>query len=91
MARGNNGNGDNDYELGESLDEDFPLGDGTADRDAVVECPYCGEEIEMTLDPGSGEHQEYVEDCEVCCQPWQVTVHYEADGSANVIVVPLAE
>lgn len=68
------------------LDEDFPLGDGTADTDAAVWCPYCGEEVVVALDPGSGTHQAYVEDCQVCCRPWQVTVTYTSDGSARVEV-----
>jgi hypothetical protein len=85
------GNGDADYHLSESLDEDFPLGDGTADLEAVVDCPYCGEAIEITLDPGSGAQQDYVEDCEVCCQPWQVSVRYDDEGHAEVTVNPLAE
>jgi len=70
----------------ESLDEDFPLGDGTADTGAVVACPYCGESVEIVLDPGSGTRQEYVEDCEVCCRPWQVSVAYGTDGAAEVSV-----
>ena len=86
-----NGNGDDDYHLRESLDEEFPLGDGTADIDASVECPYCGASVEITLDPGSGASQDYVEDCEVCCQPWQVTVHYDDEGHADVSVNPLNE
>ena len=89
MTQGMNGN--HDDELRESLDEEFPLGDGTADLDAVVECPYCGESVEITLDPGSGNEQEYVEDCEVCCQPWQVTVHYDEDGHADVSVNTIGE
>lgn len=68
------------------LDEDFPLGDGTADTDAVVSCPYCGEAVTIALDPGSGTRQAYVEDCQVCCRPWQVTVTYTMDGSAVVDV-----
>ena len=56
------------------LDEEFPLGDGTADTEAVVRCPYCGEASEIALDPGGGASQEYVEDCPVCCRPWQVQV-----------------
>lgn len=75
----------------ESLDDEFPLGDGTADLDAIVTCPYCGEAVEIALDPGSGEAQEYVQDCEVCCQPWQVHVQYESDGSAEVSVTALDE
>ena len=68
------------------LEDEFPLGDGTADTGATVVCPYCGEEVEIVLDPGSGTHQEYVEDCEVCCRPWQVSVTYGPDGAADVQV-----
>jgi hypothetical protein len=64
--------------------DDFPLGDGTADTVAVVICPYCGEENEIAVDPGSGETQDYIEDCQVCCQPWRVSVTYDNTGSAHV-------
>ncbi len=66
------------------LDDDFPLGDGTAETSAAVECPYCGANNEIGLDPGSGAAQEYVEDCQVCCRPWRVTVAYGPDGQAQV-------
>ena len=70
----------------DELDEEFPLGDGTAETDATVTCPYCGEVNEIGLDPGGGGHQEYVEDCQVCCRPWRVLVEYLPDGSAMVEV-----
>ncbi|MFN8580999.1 MAG: CPXCG motif-containing cysteine-rich protein [Gemmatimonadaceae bacterium] len=73
------------------LDDDFPLGDGTADLGANVTCPYCGEGVALILDPGSGDRQDYVEDCQVCCQPWRVRVRYRRDGSADVSVAPLQE
>lgn len=66
------------------LDEEFPLGDGVADTEALVHCPCCGEPVEIGLDPGGGSHQEYVEDCEVCCRPWLVRVRYDAEGRAEV-------
>jgi hypothetical protein len=68
----------------DDLDEEFPLGDGTVETGATVCCPYCGEINEIALDPGSGSQQEYVEDCQVCCRPWRVAVHYQADGTAEV-------
>jgi Cysteine-rich CPXCG len=68
----------------DELDEEFPLGDGNAQITASVICPYCGEINEIALDPGSGNEQEYVEDCQVCCQPWRMSVRYLADGSADV-------
>jgi len=70
------------------LDEEFPLGDGVADTGASVRCPYCWEPGEIALDPGSGTVQEYVEDCQVCCRPWRVRVHYAEDGTAGVEVEP---
>ena len=72
----------------DDLDEEFPLGDGTAEISAVVSCPYCGEINEIALDPGSGSLQEYVEDCQVCCRPWRVTVRYREDGAADVSAEP---
>ena len=66
------------------LDRDFPLGDGIAQQAAEVECPYCGEWTTIRLDPSSGPRQRYVEDCPVCCRPWEVRVAYHGDGSASV-------
>ncbi|HVX38439.1 MAG TPA: CPXCG motif-containing cysteine-rich protein [Gemmatimonadaceae bacterium] len=71
------------------LDRDFPLGDGTADTSGVVVCPYCGEAVDVALDPGSGPAQDYVEDCQVCCRPWRVHVEYGTEGEARVSVAPL--
>jgi len=36
-----------------------------------VQCPYCGEPIELAIDSSAGE-QAYVEDCQVCCRPIEV-------------------
>jgi hypothetical protein len=73
------------------LDRDFPLGDGTADTSATVVCPYCGEPNEVSVDTGSGTAQEDVEDCQVCCQPWRVSVHYTGEGRAEITATPLDE
>lgn len=45
-------------------------------------CPYCGEEISMVLDP-SVRHQTYVEDCEVCCRPIEISYSVEGDELAG--------
>jgi hypothetical protein len=66
------------------LEGEFPLGDGTADAGASVVCPYCAQAVEVTLDPGSGATQSYIEDCEICCRPWQVSVTYDQNGRAWV-------
>lgn len=40
-------------------------------------CPWCGEPAETFADAGGGEHQEYVEDCAVCCRPIRYTVRWD--------------
>lgn len=40
------------------------------------QCPYCWEIISMLLDSSESE-QQYVEDCEVCCNPIQISVKFE--------------
>jgi hypothetical protein len=70
----------------EEIETQFPLGDGTAETEAIVYCPHCGEANEVALDPGSGDDQEYVEDCQVCCRPWLMYVKYGKDGAAEVEV-----
>jgi transcription elongation factor Elf1 len=36
-------------------------------------CPYCREKISMLLDLSEDGTQTYIEDCEVCCRPIQIT------------------
>ena len=49
-----------------------------------VQCPYCFEVVEIDLDPQT--HGRMVQDCEVCCHPWQLTVHRDHDGGVSVDV-----
>jgi hypothetical protein len=42
-----------------------------------VSCPYCGEEVEIYLEPDV--QGSFVQDCEVCCNPWMVRVSVEGD------------
>ena len=53
-----------------------------ADDEVPVQCPYCGEWQSIVLDPES--IGEMVQDCEVCCEPWQMTVRRGRDGKLGV-------
>jgi hypothetical protein len=44
----------------------------------TVDCPYCGEPFETTVDVSAGSFS-YVEDCQVCCQP--IVMRGEVDES----------
>jgi hypothetical protein len=47
------------------------------DDQFLVTCPYCGEQVEIYLEPDvSGS---FVQDCEVCCNPWRVRVFGRGD------------
>ena len=50
----------------------------------TVACPYCGEYVEIYLEPDV--MGTLVQDCEVCCRPWQVRVAYD-DGERYVEVL----
>jgi len=64
---------DNDDDL--NFDEDV---DSLADEgEYYFICPYCWQEISMLIDPYVPE-QEYIEDCEICCNPIQI--HYQIEG-----------
>ena len=43
----------------------------------TLSCPYCGEAVDLDIDEGGGNQQSYVEDCPVCCRPWQVEVTHD--------------
>jgi hypothetical protein len=48
-----------------------------------IQCPYCGERIELDIDCSAGT-QDYIEDCRVCCRPMVVRVTIDEDGLPQV-------
>lgn len=53
-----------------------------------VSCPFCAETITILVDASAGD-QDYIEDCQVCCRPMQVTVSV-ADGQVDAVSVDCA-
>jgi len=58
--------------------------------DETVEyiCPYCGEAVEMPVDPTAGDDQHFIEDCPVCCNPNAIRITLDAEGYAEVSSEP---
>lgn len=52
-----------------------------------VTCPYCGEEVEIYVEPDV--RGTFVQDCEVCCNPWLVRV--SSDGAERMVDVTRAD
>ena len=48
-------------------------------EEAKITCPFCWETLTILLDLSLPE-QDYIEDCQVCCQPIRIT--YSSDNSA---------
>ena len=44
----------------------------------VVTCPYCGEEVVIHVEEDV--RGSFVQDCEVCCNPWLVRLTRSPDG-----------
>ncbi len=53
------------------------------ENEVFFQCPYCFETISMLLDPSAG-GQSYIEDCEVCCRPIQISYDTHEDQIQNV-------
>ena len=47
-----------------------------------AQCPYCAAWQEVLLDPESV--GKMVQDCEVCCEPWDMTVVRSRSGALSV-------
>lgn len=47
-----------------------------------VQCPYCFERVEITIEADTW--GTLVQDCEVCCNPWQLTITRDRDGDPDV-------
>ncbi len=48
----------------------------------TYQCDRCGEEIVVPIDLSQGEHQDYVEDCPVCCHPNRIRFRVDDRGRA---------
>ncbi|MCB1802735.1 MAG: CPXCG motif-containing cysteine-rich protein [Gammaproteobacteria bacterium] len=49
----------------------------------TIQCPYCGEMIELSVDTSAGE-QAFIEDCSVCCRP--IELRLVADGADWILL-----
>jgi len=52
--------------------------------ETTVICPWCHQAQLLVVDPST--RGRFVQDCDVCCHPWQVTVHRDPDGGLAVQV-----
>lgn len=76
-----------DAEANEAEDESEEFADEELlEEETFFKCPYCYERISMLLDPSSG-GGEYIEDCEVCCRPIQISFEVEDNKISDMVAV----
>ena len=51
----------------------------TGTRFVSVSCPYCGEPFDALVDV-SGGSASYIEDCQICCQPIEMSLTVDDSG-----------
>jgi hypothetical protein len=49
-----------------------------------VQCPYCRERVELYIDPETS--GTIVQDCDVCCHPWEISIDRDPTGEPHVTV-----
>jgi len=53
-------------------------------RFVTIGCPSCGESYAVEIDLTNGEFS-HIEDCQVCCQPMQVSMQLDDQGQLNAV------
>jgi hypothetical protein len=56
-----------------------------AQEPVIVRCPYCGEDVHTRVDLSAGETS-YIEDCQVCCQPMQLSIERTPQGTLEAVM-----
>ena len=59
-------------------------------EECTISCPYCGESIDVLIEPIEETQDEdaaqYIEDCQVCCRPIQFKITTDFSGASNLEV-----
>jgi len=51
-----------------------------------ITCPYCGQNITVLID-STDLDQTYIEDCQVCCQPINISVYQNTQGELTISAI----
>jgi hypothetical protein len=51
----------------------------------TIDCPYCGEIIDILVDC-SQTHQDYIEDCQICCRPIKMVASVDEETGMPFVI-----
>jgi hypothetical protein len=52
-----------------------------------IQCPFCLEKFSITIYPEDGEHQDLIQDCEICCHPIDIKVFVDQETLKISVIV----
>ncbi|HXR20375.1 MAG TPA: CPXCG motif-containing cysteine-rich protein [Steroidobacteraceae bacterium] len=52
----------------------------------AIQCPYCGERFEILADLSAGAAS-FIEDCQICCRPIELSLEVDASGALACLTV----
>ena len=62
-----------------------PTDPGITTTDDTLPCPYCGQPVDLFLEPSpQGGVEEFVEECPACCRELEVRVDYDNAGTPHI-------
>ena len=50
----------------------------------TIQCPYCGEPFDTPVDASAGSSS-YIEDCQICCRPIEISIDVSAQGTLDSV------
>lgn len=68
----------------EEFPRDTPSEEEALEDELMVACPYCYQTQLLYIDPGT--RGRFVQDCDVCCRPWDVNVSRDERGAVHADV-----
>ena len=76
------------FEPGQGAAEEAPGAQGS--QFVPIQCPYCGECFEILADLSAGSAS-YIEDCQVCCQPIELSLEVDDAGALSSLAARRAD
>jgi len=73
------------YGLEPAIGADTPSDRSLVEEFVTVNCPYCGEAFDSRADASAGSCI-YVEDCQICCQPIEMELRVDEDGTVIELI-----
>jgi hypothetical protein len=66
-----------------------PAGESSLEIEGSFICPYCLQLNTILIDVSAGEHQEMIEDCQVCCRPVTLKIDVHRNSQEAIVAAEI--